>query len=58
MRDLLLALALTFHPPAEPTVAQCRVALAHPRIVAQATLDRCQWAAERCYVDGIGCDEN
>ena len=42
--------------PFEATVAQCRVALAHPRIVAQATLDRCQWAAERCYVDGIGCD--
>lgn len=56
MRDLLIALALALHPPAEPTVAECRAAFAHPRISRVALLDRCQWQAERCYVDSIGCD--
>lgn len=56
MRDLLLALALAIHPPAEPTIAECRAALAHPRISREALLNRCQWQAERCYVESIGCD--
>ena len=44
--------------PAPPTINECRALLADPSVPRDdPRLAACQWAAERCYVDGIGCDK-
>ena len=44
--------------PFEATVSACRGLDWHSLSPNDSRAIACQWAAERCYVDGEGCDEN